>query len=76
LIPELNTGYIIPIFHEPVFIGYTQKAERKGKSLAALPTRISSMKEYAELFGGVFEPTFTVTKDKAGPCNSITSRIN
>lgn len=50
----------------PVFIGYTQKAERNGKSLSGVPTRISSMAEYAELFGGAFKPTFTITADAAG----------
>jgi phage tail sheath protein FI len=35
----------------PVFIGYTQKAEKKGDSLLGKPTRIKSMKEYEDLFG-------------------------
>lgn len=35
----------------PVFIGYTQKAEKKGDSLLGKPTRIKSMKEYQDLFG-------------------------
>ncbi|WP_462252316.1 phage tail sheath family protein [Ferruginibacter sp.] len=42
----------------PVFIGYTQKAERNGKSVIAKPTRISSMAEYVELFGKEFNHKF------------------
>jgi uncharacterized protein len=42
----------------PVFIGYTQKAERNGKSIIAKPTRISSMAEYVELFGREFTHAF------------------
>lgn len=42
----------------PVFIGYTQKAERNGKSIKAIPTRISSMAEYVELFGREFTHKF------------------
>jgi uncharacterized protein len=38
----------------PVFIGYTQKAERKGKSIIAKPTRITSFVEYVQLFGKEF----------------------
>ncbi len=45
----------------PVFIGYTEKAERKGKDLTRVPTRISSMAEYFEIFGGPFHPTFKIT---------------
>jgi uncharacterized protein len=42
----------------PVFIGYTQKAERNGKSLIAKPTRISSLAEYVEIFGKAFTHKF------------------
>jgi phage tail sheath protein FI len=34
------------------FIGYTEKAVRKADSLSEIPTRISSLLEYEELFGG------------------------
>lgn len=43
----------------PAFIGYTEKAERKGESLKNKPTRIESIAEYEELFGG--EPSQQVT---------------
>lgn len=36
----------------PAFIGYTEKATRKGESLTLKPTRIKSFPEYEELFGG------------------------
>lgn len=36
----------------PAFIGYTEKALKKGESLTRKPTRISSFPEYEELFGG------------------------
>jgi uncharacterized protein len=50
----------------PVFIGYTQKAERKGKSLLHIPTRISSLAEYAEFFGQGLHPRFKVIAAPAG----------
>ncbi len=39
----------------PAFIGYTEKAEKKGEDLTNKPTRISSLLEYRELFGGPHE---------------------
>jgi phage tail sheath protein FI len=36
----------------PAFIGYTEKATRKAQSLSEIPTRISSLLEYEEFFGG------------------------
>ena len=44
----------------PVFIGYTEKAERFGKSLLYQPVRISSFAEYVEIFGSRFKPKFTI----------------
>ncbi|MEP7254981.1 MAG: phage tail sheath C-terminal domain-containing protein [Ferruginibacter sp.] len=46
----------------PVFIGYTEKAERNGKGLKYFPTKISSMTEYAELFGAAFHPKFVIKR--------------
>lgn len=46
----------------PVFIGYTQKAERNGKSLVHKPTRITSFAEYLEYFGSGFKPKFTLAE--------------
>lgn len=44
----------------PVFIGYTEKAQRNGKSLIGKPTRITSFAEYIEDFGAGFKPKFTI----------------
>ncbi|BAV05979.1 hypothetical protein SAMN05421788_10653 [Filimonas lacunae] len=44
----------------PVFIGYTEKAVRFGKSLKLKPTKVTSFAEYAEWFGGAFNAKFTV----------------
>src|SRR3954468_21302288 len=49
----------------PAFIGYTEKAERKGADLTNVPTKIMSLLDYQQLFGG--EPSLTsiaVTVDK------------
>lgn len=53
----------------PAFIGYTEKASRNGQSLENNPTRITSFADYLVLFGGAFEPKFTITpiKDKNAP---------
>lgn len=49
----------------PAFIGYTFKAERAGKSLIRIPTKINSFAEYVESFGGPFKPNFLVAKKGA-----------
>lgn len=45
----------------PVFIGYTEKAERKGNSLVGEPVRVSSFAEYVEMFGHGFNHKFGVS---------------
>lgn len=35
----------------PAFIGYTEKARKKGENLTSQPTKIESIAEYVELFG-------------------------
>lgn len=46
----------------PAFIGYTEKALKKGEPLKLKPTRIKSFPEYEELFGGPEKETeYTVT---------------
>lgn len=45
----------------PVFIGYTERAEKNGRNLKLQPVRIGSMVEYTAIFGHAFEPHFTVT---------------
>ncbi|WP_222539105.1 phage tail sheath family protein [Pedobacter polysacchareus] len=54
----------------PAFIGYTFKAERDGKSLLRVPTKIDSFAEYVESFGAAFKPKFTVTKEVPKPAPS------
>lgn len=44
----------------PAFIGYTEKAFRGSSSLLNIPTRISSMLEFEEFFGGAFPSRFEV----------------
>ena len=54
----------------PAFIGYTELATRNGKSLIKKPTKIKSFKDYVELFGGAFNPKFTLSDkstDKKNP---------
>ena len=41
----------------PAFIGYTQKAEKKGESLRNIPTKISSLLEYHIWFGVAYDIT-------------------
>jgi phage tail sheath protein FI len=45
----------------PAFIGYTETAEHGGRSMKLRPVRISSMADYAAIFGGAFDYQFTVT---------------
>ena len=58
----------------PAFIGYTEKAERNGKSLVNKPTRVTSFAEYRQFFGGAFKPMFTLDDIKNGqiPKHEIT----
>ncbi|HMB93129.1 MAG TPA: hypothetical protein VKP65_19920, partial [Rhodothermales bacterium] len=50
----------------PAFIGYTERADENGTSLTNVPTRIKSLLEFRELFGGAPTPgTITVTLDNA-----------
>ena len=48
----------------PAFIGYTEKAERFGQNLTNVPTRVKSLLEYQEIFGGGFVvPTLDIVLD-------------
>ena len=60
----------------PAFIGYTEKREKNGESLAAnTPVRITSLLEYREIFGGAFDenlasrdrPPHTIQLDSMQP---------
>lgn len=48
----------------PAFIGYTQKADNKGKSLMNKPWRITSMNEFHEYFGYSPQPLFRIDEIK------------
>ena len=45
----------------PAFIGYTAKAAKGATDLTNVPTRITTLLEYEELFGGAELSTFTVS---------------
>jgi phage tail sheath protein FI len=44
----------------PAFIGYTEKAEKGGRSVALRAVRISSMVDYVAIFGKAYNYQFTV----------------
>ncbi|WP_417910179.1 phage tail sheath family protein [Candidatus Electronema sp. PJ] len=46
----------------PAFIGYTEQADNKGKSLLNQPWRISSMTEFQSYFGGPPVPKFSLAE--------------
>ena len=52
----------------PAFIGYTKKADNKGKSLSNKPWRITSMAEYHSYFGTAPTPMFEI-QDKPADSN-------
>ncbi|MEF8845766.1 MAG: hypothetical protein V5A59_09865, partial [Bacteroidales bacterium] len=45
----------------PAFIGYVKRTVYNGQDLKFKPTRITSLAEYVEVFGGPFNETFSVT---------------
>ena len=57
----------------PAFIGYTEFAKKSGKSLNMVPTRITSLLEYTELFGGGPDPVkISVKLDDKKTVESVT----
>lgn len=46
----------------PAFIGYTEKADNKGKSLSNTPWRISSMAEFLDYYGGGPDVKFSINQ--------------
>ena len=50
----------------PAFIGYTEKADNQGRSLANRPWRITSLSEYHTYFGGAPMPLFSLSEQGAG----------
>lgn len=49
----------------PAFIGYTELANNKGKSLRNVPWRISSLAEFRSYFGGPPQAKFTIAEHPA-----------
>ncbi len=61
----------------PAFIGYTEKASKDGESLFDVATRITSMLEYEEIFGGPFDESNNITvtvDDTTDPTTGVVSR--
>ena len=58
----------------PIFIGYTQKAGRRGKSLMRLPIKVASLKQYTASFGHCFNPRFKIVH--ASPGDSTAFLLN
>jgi len=50
----------------PAFIGYTERADNKGKSLSNKPWRITSMSEFHNYYGFAPTPQFDITEKPAG----------
>jgi phage tail sheath protein FI len=55
----------------PAFIGYTEKAVAKGKSLLSVPTRITSITEYENYFGKAPKMKFTISAAGAADSDFI-----
>lgn len=49
----------------PAFVGYTEKAIRANKSLINTPTRITSLSEFHQFFGGAPKTTYNISEDAA-----------
>jgi phage tail sheath protein FI len=47
----------------PAFIGYTEKADNKGKSLDNKAWRITSMAEFHDYYGYAPKPNFSIVED-------------
>ena len=54
----------------PAFIGYTERADNKGKSLTRRPTRISSISEYQQYFGVGPTPQFEILDQSTPPVST------
>jgi phage tail sheath protein FI len=59
----------------PAFIGYTEKADNKGKSLLNKPWKISSMAEFHNYFGAGCKPVFGVRKAEEGDEADFLQRV-
>ena len=57
----------------PAFIGHTEKADNKGRSLSKQPWKISSLAEYHEYFGLAPQAMFTIADVSTGDDQSAGS---
>jgi phage tail sheath protein FI len=55
----------------PAFIGYTEKADNKGKSLTNKPWRITSMAEFEIYYGGAPKPKFEFKEKSANSSDEV-----
>lgn len=56
----------------PAFIGYTEKANKQGADITGVPTRIKSMPEYVQYFGGPeLETGISVTVTTTGTNTTV-----
>ena len=60
----------------PAFIGYTEMASRGNKSLLNEPTKISSMGQFEELFGGPPPTKFNITMDEENEPQGFKLELN
>jgi hypothetical protein len=59
----------------PAFIGYTERADNKGKTLVNKPWKISSMAEFHNYFGYGSKPVFSLRKAEDGEEADFTQRV-
>jgi hypothetical protein len=62
-IPKLPPSVVATASAVPVFIGYTEKEEKDGRSLINIPVRISSIREFTEIYGVAKPHHIAVTTD-------------
>lgn len=55
----------------PVFIGYTEKAERNGEPCPLLPIMIASLADYGATFGGAHRHRHTLTEVAPGTSGAV-----
>src|ERR1700733_2989135 len=55
----------------PAFIGYTETAQQRGRSLNLQPVRIRSMVEYSAMFGGPYQHFFKLNDATNKPNHDV-----
>ena len=60
----------------PAFVGYTEKADNKGKSLENKPWKISSMAEFHNYFGEGSKPVFKIREADKGEDADFIQRLS